>query len=247
MLSPEAKSLLNYLVSQLKAGYVKPGKPETYLSYSNVHNALGLSMRGQTVGQSLEHQGMRELAEWIYEKGYPAITGVIITQISFMPGRGYFEVYGKKDEDFAWWESEIRKAADFNWEVVDSRFDNNEVIYPDDVPKEIIHKEGASKTVRVNIYERDVDARRKCIAHYGFKCAACGVSMEQLYGVIGMNYIHVHHLVPISSIGTEYIVDPIKDLRPVCPNCHSMIHRDPNNVLSIEQVKVSMFEARKIV
>jgi len=34
----------------------------------------------------------------------------------------------------------------------------------------------------------------------------------------------VHHLVPISKIGKKYRVDPIKDLRPVCPNCHAVIH-----------------------
>ena len=30
--------------------------------------------------------------------------------------------------------------------------------------------------------------------------------------------IQVHHLVPLSAIGKKYRVDPIRDLRPVCPN-----------------------------
>jgi 5-methylcytosine-specific restriction protein A len=38
----------------------------------------------------------------------------------------------------------------------------------------------------------------------------------------------VHHLVKISSSGAEHEVDPVTDLRPVCPNCHAMLHRkDP--------------------
>jgi 5-methylcytosine-specific restriction protein A len=29
-------------------------------------------------------------------------------------------------------------------------------------------------------------------------------------------------------MGNNYIVDPVKDLEPVCPNCHAMLHRkDP--------------------
>ncbi len=42
---------------------------------------------------------------------------------------------------------------------------------------------------------------------------------------LGQDYIHVHHIVPIATIGESYIIDPINDLRPVCPNCHAMIHR----------------------
>jgi len=45
------------------------------------------------------------------------------------------------------------------------------------------------------------------------------------YGEIGDGFIHVHHLRPISSIGAEYVIDPISDLRPLCPNCHAMVHR----------------------
>jgi hypothetical protein len=36
--------------------------------------------------------------------------------------------------------------------------------------------------------------------------------------------IHVHHLVPLSGKQQGYEVDPVRDLRPVCPNCHLIIH-----------------------
>jgi 5-methylcytosine-specific restriction protein A len=35
----------------------------------------------------------------------------------------------------------------------------------------------------------------------------------------------VHHLRPLAEIGAEYVLDPEVDLRPVCPNCHAMLHR----------------------
>lgn len=86
-------------------------------------------------------------------------------------------------------------------------------------------KEGARRTIKVNAYERDPEARRRCIEHWGCQCSVCDFHFEYSYGPIGKSYIHVHHLVPLSTIGEEYVVDPINDLRPVCPNCHAMLHR----------------------
>ena len=40
--------------------------------------------------------------------------------------------------------------------------------------------------------------------------------------------IHVHHLKSLAEIGHSYQVDPIKDLMPVCPNCHAVIHSGPD-------------------
>jgi 5-methylcytosine-specific restriction protein A len=45
--------------------------------------------------------------------------------------------------------------------------------------------------------------------------------------------------VPISTIGEEYQLDPVKDLVPVCPNCHAMLHRGiDGKVLTVEELKV---------
>lgn len=104
--------------------------------------------------------------------------------------------------------------------------DFRHVVYPDEVPATVI--EGAQRKVTVNSYERSAKARQACIAHYGYLCSVCGFDFEAVYGERGKNFIHVHHVVPVASIGGEYEVDPIKDLRPICPNCHAMAHRtDP--------------------
>lgn len=84
--------------------------------------------------------------------------------------------------------------------------------------------EGSLVRIEVNRYERDRRARARCIAHYGTDCAACGVNFEQQYGPMGRGFIHVHHLKDLSTCGPGYEVDPKADLRPVCPNCHSMLH-----------------------
>lgn len=98
-------------------------------------------------------------------------------------------------------------------------------------------REGSTKTVIINAYERSGPARKKCIQHYGLKCSVCETSMADKYGAIGNDYIHVHHLYPEKlRAGSEYEIDPIKDLRPVCPNCHAMLHTN-NPPLSIETLK----------
>jgi len=97
------------------------------------------------------------------------------------------------------------------------------------IPEEVVEAtpifEGALNRISVNAYERNSEARRKCIAHYGTSCSICGFDFRQAYGVVGKYLIHVHHLRQLAEIGKEYQIDPIRDLRPVCPNCHAIIHR----------------------
>lgn len=98
--------------------------------------------------------------------------------------------------------------------------------------------EGAMKQILVNKYERSSIARQKCIEYYGYKCNICGMDFEENYGDIGKGFIHVHHLVPLNKIGKEYVVDYKKDLIPVCPNCHAMLHRTLNGKeVSVEDLK----------
>lgn len=111
-----------------------------------------------------------------------------------------------------------------------------EMIFPDEVTTANIYPEGAVSQVLVNVYERDPKARKACIEHYGLNCHVCNFNFETVYGERGKGFIHIHHLRPISA--GEYEVNPIDDLRPVCPNCHAMIHRF--GLLSIEELKVLM-------
>lgn len=109
-------------------------------------------------------------------------------------------------------------------------------------PTEIINTqgifEGALKSVLVNKYERNTLARTVCLTKHGYNCSVCGMNFEKKYGEIGKNFIHVHHVVPISTIGQEYQIDPEKDLVPVCPNCHAMLHKGKDGkVLTIEELK----------
>jgi len=111
-------------------------------------------------------------------------------------------------------------------------------IYPDDLPDDSVeYREGKKKTVAVNVHERDPRARRACIKHYGAKCLICDFDFGKVYGVECEGMIHVHHLKMVSESGSEYVVDPINDLRPVCPNCHMVLHSKNGGIYTIDEVK----------
>jgi len=97
--------------------------------------------------------------------------------------------------------------------------------FPEEVAEGSQLAEGAVRRVSVNAYERNPEARRLCIAHYGPTCCICKFKFGSVYGSVVDGFIHVHHLRSLSEVGEEYVVDPIKDLRPVCPNCHAVLHR----------------------
>lgn len=90
------------------------------------------------------------------------------------------------------------------------------------------YPEGAVQQVSVNAYERNRRAREECLDHWGRACTVCEMEFGARYGSLVEGYIHVHHLVPLGEVPGPRDVDPIEDLRPVCPNCHAVIHKtDP--------------------
>jgi len=103
--------------------------------------------------------------------------------------------------------------------------------------------EGISKTASVTVYERNPIARQQCIAHYGTTCFACGFSFGKAYGETAEGFIRVHHLKSVAERGGEYRIDPSKDLCPICPNCHAVIHLQ-SPALSIVELKRMLKQAR---
>lgn len=97
-------------------------------------------------------------------------------------------------------------------------------IFPNELPRGA-YAEGASTRVAVNKYERDRAARAACLQALGTSCSICKTDLSNIYGEIAAGLIHVHHLTPLSATGGEYRVDPVRDLIPICPNCHAVAHR----------------------
>lgn len=115
----------------------------------------------------------------------------------------------------------INREQNVDSELIDE-LKNDEVFY-----------EGGVEQVIINKYSRSTSARQKCIDKYGTRCSVCELKFEDVYGELGFGFIHIHHLVPISSI-KEIKEITCDDLRPVCPNCHAMLHKGK---LSIEELR----------
>lgn len=111
-----------------------------------------------------------------------------------------------------------------DWFAVDSA-DAKPLPLAEELPTSEKYPEGARYTVTINGYERNAKARAACIAYHGYKCSVCDFTFSKMYGAWGNDFIHVHHIKPIGTIGRQYEIDPKNDLIPVCPNCHAMIHR----------------------
>ncbi len=85
--------------------------------------------------------------------------------------------------------------------------------------------EGAALLKLVKQYERSRINRAACIEIHGTACRICNFDFGAQFGELGEGFIHIHHIVPVSEMGGSYSLDPGKDLLPVCPNCHAMLHR----------------------
>jgi 5-methylcytosine-specific restriction enzyme A len=99
------------------------------------------------------------------------------------------------------------------------------------------YPERAISRVPVNRYEQGPEARRACVAHHGTSCAACGFSFEITYGAIGKDFIDVHHIVPVSQLGSGYELDPVTDLVPLCANCHAMAHQGVSTPRTVAELR----------
>ncbi|HHT9167053.1 MULTISPECIES: HNH endonuclease [Legionella] len=85
--------------------------------------------------------------------------------------------------------------------------------------------EGTALLKVVKHFERSRINRAACIEVHGTDCKICGFSFGDVFGELGDGFIHVHHVIPLSEMGAAYVLNPAKDLIPICPNCHSMLHR----------------------
>lgn len=74
---------------------------------------------------------------------------------------------------------------------------------PEEVSQPELYLEGAVREIKVNAYKRSAQARLACIDHYKAVCYACKFDFGLVYGEVAEGLIHVHHIVPLSTIGAE--------------------------------------------
>ena len=95
---------------------------------------------------------------------------------------------------------------------------------PEEIADAAVYAEGSVERIVVNRYERAPCRRADCVRHYGTKCVICGFDFVGTYGEVMAGFTHVHHLAA-GGYRSRLRGDPVVDLRPVCPNCHAVLHR----------------------
>ena len=97
--------------------------------------------------------------------------------------------------------------------------------------------EGGRRQYLTTRYERMPSNRQAAIRIHGTSCQVCGFNFFEHYGELGRDYIEVHHIRPLSSLDEEVPVDPAEDLVCLCANCHRMMHRTRDRVMTVEELR----------
>lgn len=112
----------------------------------------------------------------------------------------------------------------------------------DHVAKEIARSLAHLKEEQVahqseNVVSSDYEsAKEKCIEYYGAICDICGFDYGYTYGEAFENQIEVHNIHSHDLTEVSENTDSIKDLIPVCHNCHGVIHSQ-NPPISVEKMR----------
>lgn len=218
-----------------------------------IYNRSGYKATAGQLAQLLNMPHHAPLNRQIGQLGKRIVKKLNIQAVRQKHGEGYnwwevpFTGYGSK-EGFYW---ELRPELQEAMHELNTRGEillRENVNFPEEIDVNSYNElyEGAKKQIYVNSYERNSLARDQCIKHYEAKCIICGFDFEKIYGEIGKGVIHVHHLKPLAEIGKEYQIDPINDLRPVCPNCHLIIHRK-NPPYSIDEIITMLKETANVL
>jgi 5-methylcytosine-specific restriction enzyme A len=105
-------------------------------------------------------------------------------------------------------------------------------------------EEGGQKLIYTTVYERDKVSRDLAISIHGYACMVCHFNFRNFYGTCGEGFIHVHHITPLSIAKKRGKVNPKTDMIVVCPNCHAMIHRRKDKILTLEELQNNIKEAK---
>lgn len=124
-----------------------------------------------------------------------------------------------------------KKTTDIEIEIVEQDLESEKA------EEDTYYSDGTAIKYFGKRYERNPNNRKVAIEIHGTSCAACGFNFENAYGEHGKDFIEIHHVKPLFTLEQEVEINPIEDLVPLCANCHRMVHRKKDSVLSLEQLK----------
>lgn len=231
-LDTEGKRLLELLVLRLKS--VKPNDPRTFISYKDAHEILRLPQVRETYGESLKAQGLISLAEWTFHTGKPGITGLIVDRKSLMPGAGYFQLFGKNENEFNWWLGEITKSINFDWSPYIKTAQSLEPPIAIDISAPADRRETTTSRII-----RDTALSNRIKQLHNFECQICGHTIVLNDGT---RYAEAHHIQPLGEPHNG--PDSMENIICVCPNHHAELDYGArpltlHNIRTIQEHEIS--------
>jgi predicted HNH restriction endonuclease len=191
---------------------------------------------------TVEHSSKKQLLSPAKRKGIQLllehstqITSEVITMTHYKPDRQGQDLWEK--ETITSLEALIKEER---FQLLSQTVKND--IDAEQAQEDFYYKDGKVIEYHGTRYERNPVNRARAIEIHGTICKACGFDFEKVYGERGRGFIEVHHINPLFSIDKETEINPEADLVPVCSNCHRMIHRKKNTVLTIEELKLLLNE-----
>lgn len=213
-LDKDGHRLLCLLVERLPSANTE--RPEKMIGYKAAHELLGLmNIRGDWA-ESLKAQGLDNLAKWTKNTEKPAITGIIVNQTSHSPGRGYYTLFGRKDDDWSFWREQIADSKIFDWSPYLTAFEAPKAAVSE-TPK-AVDIEAPADRVESTVFRviRDTVLSRRIKALHNFECQICGTTMKLPNGG---RYAEAHHIKPL---GTPHNgPDVAENIICLCPNHHA--------------------------
>lgn len=230
---------------------------KTYITYKELCDRIYKRINVQLNPHTELPKRLGEIGKLCNELNLPMINAIVVNQTMNRPGDGFknllielgrdvgnkssnelFEEEKKRIREYPDWQS----LADYLHIDIEMSA-RGEIIYPQDITEKV-SVEGAKKRVEVNSYERNAYERNRCIDYYSKNgricCQICGFDFGKFYGEQYKNLIEVHHIKPISEIGKSYKIDGTRDLIPLCPNCHMVVHS--KNAESIDELKQRLIQ-----
>ncbi|MFO0598685.1 MAG: HNH endonuclease [Myxococcaceae bacterium] len=127
----------------------------------------------------------------------------------------------------------IARFPQIGWE----RLDSTHLSFPDGAD---LFSEGERRLRTHFAVERNTKLRSEAKAYWRrqqgrVRCVACGFDFEAAYGSRGTDFIELHHERPLATTGKTK--NRPRDLKPLCSNCHRMVHRYPDEILTLDALR----------
>lgn len=108
--------------------------------------------------------------------------------------------------------------------------------------------EGGAAVRNEKVRARSGKLRQAAVDRYTvdgrLRCAVCGFDFYERYGERGRGYIQIHHENPIYQYSDEGVAacisEAVEHMKPVCANCHCMLHRGGGRPLSLDELRAML-------